>query len=127
MVILKRKGIQTMKTTAELFGENLRNQLYAKGKTQADISRNLNVTEASVSRWVNGQSVPRANMIDRLCKYLGCSVEDLTTDHNKPVEYAPEDIIAEQIKENPRLMKLFIYAIKMNNEELDKLIEDIKK
>lgn len=115
-----------MKTTAELFGENLRNQLYAKGKTQADISRNLNVTEASVSRWVNGQSVPRATMIDKLCLFLNCSVEDLTTDHNKPVEYAPEDIIAEQIKENPRLMRLFIYAIKLSDMELDKLIEGLK-
>ena len=112
-----------MKTTAELFGENLRNQLYAKGKTQADISRNLNVTEASVSRWVNGQSVPRANMIDRLCKYLGCSVEDLTTDHNKPVQYAPTDVLAEEIQNNARLMCLMMYALKLSDEKLDKLIK----
>lgn len=115
------------KTTAELFGENLRNQLIAKNKSQADISRNLKVTEASVSRWVNGLSVPRANMIDRLCLFLGCSVEDLTTDHNKPVEYAPEDIIAEQIKDNPRLMRLLFYAMKLSDSDLDKLIEDLKR
>lgn len=116
----------TTKTTAELFGENLRNQLLIKRKTQADISRHLKVTEASVSRWVNGLSVPRANMIDKLCLFLGCSVEDLTTDHSKPVEYAPEDIIAEQLRDNPRLMRLMMYAMKLSNEELDKLIEGIK-
>jgi hypothetical protein len=54
-------------------------------------------------------------------------VEDLTTDHSKPVEYAPEDIIAEQINENPRLMRLMMYAMKLSDEELDRLIEDIKK
>lgn len=114
------------RTTAELFGENLRNQLYAKGKTQADISRNLNVTEASVSRWVNGLSVPRASMIDRLCNYLHCSVEDLTVDHSKPIEYAPEDIIAEQIRDNPRLMRLMMYAMKLSDKDLDRLIEEIR-
>ena len=115
------------KTTAELFGENLRNQLVVKNKTQADIARHLKVTEASVSRWVNGLSVPRANMIDKLCLFLHCSVEDLTTDHSKPVEYAPQDIIAEQINENPRLMRLMMYAMQMSDEELDRLIEEIKK
>lgn len=74
-----------MKTTAELFGENLRNQLIVKNKSQADIARYLKVTEASVSRWVNGQSMPRAKMLDRICLFLNCSVEDLTTDHSKPV------------------------------------------
>lgn len=114
------------KTTAELFGENLRNQLIAKNKSQADISRHLKVTEASVSRWVNGLSMPRANMIDKLCVFLHCSVEDLTTDHSKPVEFAPEDVIAEQIKENPRLMRLMMYAMRLSDEELDKLIEELK-
>lgn len=115
------------KTTAELFGENLRNQLVVKNKTQADIARHLKITEASVSRWVNGLSVPRANMIDKLCLFLRCSVEDLTVDHNKTVEYAPEDVLAEQIKENPRLMRLMLYAMKLSDAELDKLIEEIKK
>lgn len=66
-------------------------------------------------------------MIDKLCTFLHCSVEDLTTDHSKPVEYAPEDIIAEQINENPRLMRLMLHAMKLSDAELDKLIEDIKK
>jgi len=116
-----------MKTTTELFGENLRYKLIERRKNQADIARYLNVTEATVSRWVNGLSMPRASMIDKLCTFLHCSVEDLTTDHSKPVEYAPEDIIAEQINENPRLMRLMLHAMKMTDAELDKLIEDIKK
>ena len=126
MSILKRKELRTMKTTAELFGENLRNQLIVKNKSQADIARYLKVTEASVSRWVNGQSMPRAKMLDRICIFLNCSVEDLTTDHSKPVEYAPEDVIAEQLKENPRLMRLMLYAMKLSDGDLDKLIEGLK-
>lgn len=77
MSILKRKELRTMKTTAELFGENLRNQLIVKNKSQADIARYLKVTEASVSRWVNGLSVPRAKMIDKICLFLHCSVKGI--------------------------------------------------
>ena len=116
-----------MKTTAELFGENLRNQLIAKNKSQADIARFVKVTEASVSRWVNGLSVPRASMIDKLCLFLGCSVEDLTTDHNKPVVYAPEDVMAEQLRERPQLMRLMMYAIKKSDAELEQIIEELRK
>ena len=116
-----------MRTSTEIFAENLRNMLIAKNKKQADLARFTGATSATVTYWCNGQAMPRAKMIDKICLFLNCTVEDLTTDHNKPVEYAPEDIIAEQIKENPRLMKLFIYAIQMSNEDLDKLIEDMKK
>lgn len=38
-----------MKTTTELFGENLRYKLIEQRKNQADIARYLKVTEATVS------------------------------------------------------------------------------
>jgi transcriptional regulator with XRE-family HTH domain len=116
-----------MRTSTEIFAENLRNLLIAKNKKQADLARFTGATSATVTYWCNGQAMPRAKMIDKICLFLGCSVEDLTTDHNKPVEYAPEDIIAEQIKDNPRLMRLLFYAMKLSDNDLDKLIEDLKR
>lgn len=116
-----------MKTSTEIFAENLRNLLIAKNKKQADLARFTGATSATVTYWCNGQAMPRAKMIDKICLFLGCSVEDLTADHNKPVEYAPEDIIAEQIKDNPRLMRLLFYAMKLSDNDLDKLIEDLKR
>ena len=116
-----------MRTSTEIFAENLRNMLIARNKKQADLARFTGATSATVTYWCNGQAMPRAKMIDKICLFLHCSVEDLTTDHSKPVEYAPEDIIAERINENPRLMRLMMYAMQMSDESLDKLIEDIKK
>lgn len=116
-----------MRTSTEIFAENLRNLLIAKNKKQADLARFTGATSATVTYWCNGQAMPRAKMIDKICLFLGCSVEDLTADHNKPVEYAPEDIIAEQIKDNPRLMRLLFYAMKLSDNDLDKLIEDLKR
>lgn len=116
-----------MRTSTEIFAENLRNMLIARNKKQADLARFTGATSATVTYWCNGQAMPRAKMIDKICLFLHCSVEDLTTDHSKPVEYAPEDIIAEQINENPRLMRLMMYAMQLSDESLDRLIEDMKK
>lgn len=115
-----------MRTSTEIFAENLRNLLYLKNKKQADLARYTGATSATVAYWCNGQSMPRAKMLDKICLFLHCSIEDLTTDHNKPVEYAPEDVIAEQLRENPRLMRLRLYAMKLSDAELDKLIEGLK-
>lgn len=101
-----------MRTSTEIFAENLRNMLIARNKKQADLARFTGATSATVTYWCNGQAMPRAKMIDKICLFLHCSVEDLTTDHSKPVEYAPEDIIAEQINENPRLMRLMLHAMR---------------
>lgn len=111
----------------ELFAYNLRNILYDKGKTQAELAKGCKTSQTSVSQWVNGVVMPRPWMIDRICDYLGCTYEELTTDNTRPVEYAPEDILAEEIRDNPRLMRLMFYFMKLSDAELDKEIERISK
>lgn len=112
-----------MKTSTEIFAENLRNKLMLRRKSQSDLARFLNVTPTTVSRWTNGEALPRANMIDRICNYLLCSTEDLMTDHSKTVEYAPQDIIADAIVERPLLMQLFIMADKADDDLLLKCLQ----
>jgi transcriptional regulator with XRE-family HTH domain len=123
----KRKGINDMKSALEIFSENLRNQLFAKRKTQAQLSKHLDVTGATVSRWVNGISMPRPDMLDRICTFLMCSAEDLMTDHTKAIELAPEEVLAEEMNERPRLFRLMFIASKMSDENLDALIQIAEK
>lgn len=111
-----------MKTSTEIFAENLRDMLMVKNKRQADLKRYLKVTDTTVSRWANGESMPRANMIDRICMFLHCTPEDLLTDKTKTVELAPEDVIAEEIHNNPRLFRLMMYATRLTDDQLDKII-----
>ena len=66
-------------------------------------------------------------MVDKIAVFLVCSSDELMTDNTKEVELAPEDIIAEEIRDNPRLFKLMIYASKLSNEEIDELIARAKK
>lgn len=116
-----------MKKSLEIFSHNLRNKLDAQRKTQADLARYLGCTPVSVSRWANGESMPRPNMLDRICVFLGCTAEDLMTDHSVPVVMLPQDIIADEIENNPRLMRLMFHFMKMSDEQLDKEIERITR
>lgn len=116
-----------MKTMKEIFSVNLRDQLYLKRMSQSELAKKLDVTEASVSKWVQGSSIPRAKKMDEICRVLKCSIDDLTIDHTKIVELAPEDVMAEELRENTRLFKLLFYASKLSDAELDDLIERARK
>ena len=116
-----------MTNSKEIFGRNLRNKLDAKHRNQNDLARYLKVTPTAVSRWVNGEAMPRANMLDRICVYLNCTAEDLMTDHTKVAVMLPQDILAEEIENNPRLMRLMFHFMKLSDAELDKEIERISR
>ena len=116
-----------MKDIKTIFSENLRDKLIAKNRTQAQLAKFLGVSQTSVSHWCNGEVMPRSNMVDRIATFLVCSSDELMTDHTKEVELAPEDIIAEELRENPRLFRLMMYASRLSNEELDDLIVRAKK
>lgn len=105
-------------TATEIFAYNLKNRLYAKNKTQSDLARYLKVTPTTVSRWTNGEALPRSAMIDRICVYLLCDPEDLLTDHTKTVALAPSDVIADAILDRPILMQLFLMADKADDDAI---------
>ena len=60
-----------------IFSNNLATLMRVNGKTQQDIADALHVNRASVSYWMRGLKVPRADKIDALCKTLACTREDL--------------------------------------------------
>lgn len=113
--------------TIEVFSENLRTKLDEKRKSQKDLAKALDVTEASVSRWVNGEQYPRPAMVDRIAQYLMCSVDDLTASKQRIVQLMPEDVIAEEIHNNAKLFKLFLVASKATDEKLDACIALLKQ
>lgn len=116
-----------MKDIKSVFSVNLRNKLAAKNKTQAQLAKFLGVSQTSVSLWCNGEVLPRSTMIDKIADFFMCSADELTTDHSKTVGLAPEDIIAEELRESPRLFKLMMYASRLSDNEIDELIARIKK
>ena len=52
-----------------------------KGLTQADIAQELGVTPAAVSKWENGSSKPRVDVLFRLAQILDARPEELMAGH----------------------------------------------
>lgn len=113
--------------TKEIFAQNLRTKLEEKGKTQAMLVRYLNTTSATVSRWATGESLPRPAMLDRISVFLGCTVDELMRDPTYEPTLMPEDVIAEELRENPKLFKLFLAALRAPEEKIDACLEVLAK
>lgn len=67
----------------KIISQNLKRIMYEAGKTQADVSRDLKISKATLSSWMNGTRVPRMPKIDLLCHYFNCSRADLMEDHKE--------------------------------------------
>ncbi len=64
-----------------------------KGLTQADLAGQLGVTPAAISKWENGSSKPRVEMLFQLAEILGVSPEELMAGHYLEKEHLdPESI-----------------------------------
>lgn len=113
--------------TKEIFSENLRDMLIAKGKKQVDLANYLGMTKATITHWVNGDNMPTAETIDRICTFLGCKADDLTKDHTQVVVPEPAVVLADEIMARPALFQMFMLALKADDGKIMECIEVLKK
>ena len=89
----------------EIFAKNLRYLMEAKGITQADICRALDVSSATVSDWCSGKKYPRTDKIQHLAELLGVFFSTLTTESGIS-DYEDMQRL-EALHQNPTLRMLF--------------------
>ena len=53
------------------------------GYTVAQLAERLSVTRATIYFWEHGRYLPNAGLLPELAEILGCSIDDLFTDHNE--------------------------------------------
>lgn len=109
------------KPMTEIFSRNLRNALYMAGMTQSELAKKVNTTETSVSKWINGIAVPRPKTVDAICTALRCKRSDLMIDHDKPVIFAPVDVLANELSQRPELYDLFNASLKLSSSDIELL------
>ena len=63
----------------KIFHEQLLKYMKLRGKTQSDISKDLNISLTTVSGWYLGKNFPRPDKMQLLADYLHIQVEDLIT------------------------------------------------
>lgn len=63
----------------------------AAGKTQKEVSRNMDVTELSINNWATGRKLPRIDHFLSLCRELEVSPKTLARAMKLDVSSIPDD------------------------------------
>ena len=105
----------------EIFVKNIRFLMDARGITQADICRELNVSSATASDWCTGKKYPRVDAMQRLADLLGVMFSTLTTEHGLQ-DYEDQQRL-EALHQNPRLGMLFDRSRKMGRDDVEFMIQ----
>ena len=66
----------------KIFSENLKRYIEKSGKTQKDISIDLNVNLPTFSMWVKGKSLPSVSVIRKIADYFSVGITDLVDDQS---------------------------------------------
>lgn len=105
----------------EIFVKNLRFLMDARGITQADICRELNVSSATASDWCTGKKYPRVDAMQRLADLLGVMFSTLTTEGGLQ-DYEDQKRL-EALHQDPRLGLLFDRSRKMSHEDVEFMLQ----
>lgn len=76
------------------------------GMTQADVANSLGVTPAAVSKWENGSSKPRVEVLFHLAQILGVRAEELMCGHYIQQETLKPDVLKQINERYTYLMKV---------------------
>lgn len=104
------------------------------GKSQVGLSRHLKVSEAKVSRWVNGQTRMRADDLNRIAEYLGTTLPRVELGAMVSVVSIPVQGVVQvgfwreeqeanlaskalQIAETPAIKDMDVYALEVRSSE----------
>ena len=77
-------------TDREIFQNNLNNLMALTKVKQIDIARYAEVSYQTVSAWVTGRGYPRAEAMEKLCKFFNVKQSALTENRSEKTE---EDIL----------------------------------
>ena len=98
------------------FSKNMQTYMEYYRLTQTDLANSLNVSQASVSKWVLGTAFPRINKIDEMCNIFHCSRSDLIEREQTTIT----------IQRKIKLNKLMSQIDTLNDDGIDKTISFIQ-
>lgn len=83
-------------TDREIFQNNLTNLMNLTKVKQIDIAKYAEVSYQTVSAWVKGRGYPRADAMEKLCRFFGVKQSVLTEEHGS--EKGKENILVDSFR-----------------------------
>lgn len=74
-------------TLKRAFSENLRYFMALRKKTQADLAQATGVAASTVSYWINGVKIPRADKLAAICRCLNIDMNDLLSQRSPVLSF----------------------------------------
>lgn len=117
------------KDISSIFTNNLKKLLADNNMTHRELSEKLGVKASSISMWMNGNSLPRMGLLDKLADLFNVSVEYLLTNkEEKQGYYLNEETakLAQEMFEDEDMRSLFDMKRNMPPERFKAHIEFMK-
>ena len=73
-------------TDREIFRKNLSNLMKTSKVKQIDIAKYAEVSYQTVSAWITGRGYPRADAMEKLCRFFGVRQSALTEENSEMEE-----------------------------------------
>lgn len=84
-----------MKEINRNISRNISNYLDTLNVTQTELAKMLGCSNTTVSMWIQGNSTPRMDKIDKMCEIFHCERQDLLRETPKTKEEIEEDRVAD--------------------------------
>lgn len=101
----------------EAFARRLKYYMDGYKMSQKDLAQKVGVSEASVSNWITGIKVPRADKVDKICKIFNCNRSDLVEDPSEPISPLAKQHIENYEQLPPEWRELIDELISLAQEE----------
>lgn len=79
-----------MKEINKNIAANIQNYLSIMQMDPQELARKLGCSQSTVYMWIQGNSTPRMDKIDRMCEIFGCEREDLISERLATKEEAQQ-------------------------------------
>lgn len=113
------------KEYAKIISKNLRRIASDSNKNQSEIARDLHISKATLSSWMNGTRVPRFDKIDTLADYFGVTRADIMGESTADFQISPQDkeiLIA--FRRSDELTQQMVRRLLGLREKKDHLLQD---
>lgn len=119
----------------KIFAGNLKRWLQERDKSQVELAKYMKVSSPTVSDWVNGKKMPRADKLQSISNWLSIDLSDLlmnkgdnSPEQDSPYYLNPETAqIAQQVFDDPNLHILFDAARDVKPENIRLAAEMLKR
>lgn len=115
---------------AKIIANNLRRIMYENGKTQAEVSKALGISKATLSSWMNGTRIPRMPNIDLLCHYFNVSRSEIMEKQMGEKEYYANEELAKEAQEmfeDKQMRSLFHMKKNMDQKRFQAHVDMMKE